>query len=135
MTKITELTAPRVIVQTLYPFSKYRVGQILELHTMPNRTTKAYYDRSDTYYPMDEEWVNRCTVIFKPLQWWEHRKESEMPEYLKDAEIENLFYKVVGYFQNGAMFENESGVECHSEHFVPATETGYLNYKNRTNEK
>jgi len=59
-----QLLTPRRKVAIKYPDSPYEVGDIL----ICNNGTK-YYDE----FP----------EIFKELCWWEERKESEMPEYVK----------------------------------------------------
>lgn len=67
-------------------------------------------------------------LIFRPLEWWEHRKVREMPKYIKGI-ISGKVYKVKKWD-----LKNKNGWICsdgwnsyHHTGIVPATESEYLN--------
>src|SRR6185503_13287789 len=64
--KVEDLLKPRYKVIADYPDSEYNVGEIIcNMITVQN-----------------SEWFDQYPHIFKKLEWWEERKESEMPDYV-----------------------------------------------------
>jgi hypothetical protein len=134
-----ELLQRRVIVNGLYPFSKYKVGQILSFSIAPNGITRFYYDKTDTYYPIEEEWVILCPNIFTPIKWYENRGIEDMPKYVKLAMNGKVQYahKVERWIGG-----NSAGVPLYEFYgrsnelligvvidLVPATEQEFIDYK------
>jgi hypothetical protein len=113
---VEELMRVRYKVIADYPLCHYNVGDILPV-------------------PDDKIWEEELIYkkyphLFQPLQWWEERQESEMPEYVKlrtghvfkcsNWRKENyyLIFNVDGYKRN----------QRADDYYQPATETEYLNY-------
>lgn len=74
----TELLRPRYIVIADYPGSFLRVGDILidqqkDYEFWECNRDLSKFDQSPAQYP----------AIFHPLNWWEHREEKDMPEYVR----------------------------------------------------
>jgi hypothetical protein len=69
--KIEELLSARYEVIADYPQSMYEVGYVI--HESMNLEGKKFFTTEVHKYPH----------IFKKLDWFKDRKESEMPEYLK----------------------------------------------------
>ena len=70
MSDISNLLKPRWKTLCRYPDSPLRIGQIITGITFNVSGGTKFFCED---YP----------AIFQPLQWWEDRKESEMPEYVK----------------------------------------------------
>lgn len=68
MLSVEQLMRPRWKVVADYPNSPYPLGYLIECR---------HYDleaiEHNTKYP----------AIFQPLQWWEERAESDLPEYVR----------------------------------------------------
>lgn len=119
-----ELLKPRYKVIADYPNSVHKIGSIIPPGEQIDLPT--YYGCSK--YPH----------LFKKLEWWEFRTEEEMPEYVRgeysDAneviKVKKHFSRVqhnyVGVSENH--FAMYNGSERY-EHFLPATETEYNEYK------
>lgn len=81
-----ELLRPRYIVIADYPGSFLRIGDILTDQQKDyefwecNRDLSKFAE-SPAHYP----------DIFRPLNWWEHREEKDMPGYIK---LRGDIYKV-----------------------------------------
>jgi hypothetical protein len=77
---IEQLLIPRYLVIADMPFKPanwmYNVNDII---TDDGKTTLLDHN-GNTIFPLD--WDN-FTHIFKKLMWWEERKPSEMPHYVK----------------------------------------------------
>lgn len=69
--KIEELLSARYEVIANYPRSLYEVGHII--HESENLEGKVFFTTEVQKYPH----------LFKKLDWFKDRKESEMPQYLK----------------------------------------------------
>ncbi len=76
MTK-EELLLPRVEVINYYPYSRYKVGDVLNYYT----SLRIYCDSEENRMPESE--ANKSSSIFKQLAWHERRDEKDMPKYLK----------------------------------------------------
>lgn len=120
---IEQLLKPRYKVIADYPFSAYTVGQIILIHDYnPNKDLFKMYPH-----------------LFKPLQWWEERKESDMPQYVKDEK--GQIQKVLSWSDAGFVYEKESNNPIILpnvtvsmsviQYYQPATEAEY----NKQNQK
>lgn len=77
-----ELLRPRYKVIADYPGNKYYpVGKIITILD-GNRPI------NDNGYRVQRCDFDEFPYLFKKLQWWEERKEEDMPEYLKDEHSE-----------------------------------------------
>lgn len=77
-----ELLKPRIFVQHTYPNAPFKTGEIIT-------------------EPTDEQlkWVDEFNLLFRKLYWWENRKESEMPKFIK--------------FQDGSIGEMTEHIKIH----------------------
>jgi|SRR6185503_12035353 len=136
--KVEDLLKPRYKVIADYPFCPFEVGEILYEHE-----GKFYVYTDSGRYPINP---NAFPAIFKELMWWEERKESEMPGYLK---WNGNIYKVArinqkqnsGWCNYSVYIIDKKGIETNvfreplralyydKESFYPATEQEYLNQK------
>lgn len=129
--KVAELMKPRYKVIADYPDSKYKVDEIIELtwnDPLPNK-----YGGYQSFY-------NKYPHLFKKLQWWEERKEDEMPEYVKYKFMEDSkwkYFKVMKHFTNSAMEPNKYGFLVNRDDYnsysksLPITQSEYLNQQGK----
>ena len=99
---VEELMKVRFILEHDYIGNTQPIGYIFTTH-IPD-----YYRK----YPAN----------FRELHWWEHRQESEMPEYVKDKFSDEVF-KLTNFLLNPLIIAD----------LLPATEQQYLEYKTNTN--
>lgn len=77
-----DLMKPRYKVIADFPqwsSFKYKIGDLLEklgIHFVGSGTSRGINENEIDLYP----------AIFKKLEWWEERKESDMPQYVKKGE-------------------------------------------------
>jgi hypothetical protein len=74
-----DILKPRYKVIADYPRSPYVIGNII----------------SDDDKEYTCEYMSRFPAIFKPLEWWEDREESDMPKYVKSPNG-NAVYRLDG---------------------------------------
>lgn len=113
MKQTIDLMKPRYKVIADYPANYYGVG---EIYTDCSAYTTELFEK----YPH----------LFKKLEWWEEREESEMPEYVKEIGGESHVVKVANHYVVG-MFEGDLDGqywEAPYNEYVPATEAEYQNY-------
>ncbi len=79
---------------------------------------------------LDPDFVEKFLHLFKPLQWWEHRKPEDMPEYVwyKDkgvfkVDVWDFKYEEAMIFKGGLISTVSIGL------LTPATEQEYLDYQ------
>lgn len=68
--------------------------------------------------------------LFKKLEWWEERKESDMPEYLY-SEVRKEYFRIERYDLKHAVAHPDYGDKKYNgflnlPHTKPATESEYL---------
>jgi len=127
--KVEDLLKPRYKVIADYPFCPFEVGEILYEHE-----GKFYVYEDSGRYPINPE---AFPAVFKKLEWWEERKESEMPKYVKNAADGYIFelmeqskhtpcLVVVGHYYEPHKWHTGT----HSLYdLLPATLEEYLNKK------
>lgn len=71
--RINELLKPRFILIKSYPGNLHEIGTIIHNLGRGNLNKGKALETSFDNYPH----------LFKKLEWWEHRKLEEMPEYVK----------------------------------------------------
>jgi hypothetical protein len=70
--------------------------------------------------------------LFRKLEWWEERKENDMPDYLKSVKS-NLIVGVITWHTNHVTvgiqndFFNREDIEL-TRKYLPATESEYNQY-------
>jgi len=102
---IDDLMKPRYKVIADYPDNEFSVGEILPDEVVSN----------------EEDEILKYPHLFKKLEWWEERRESEMPEYVKIFDVVERFDKFKSRW--------ESFLAITKKDFTPATEVEYLNQK------
>jgi hypothetical protein len=121
--KVEDLLKPRYKVIADYPGNDTPVGTIHD-----NEFTVRFHEKTLNSYPH----------LFKKLEWWEERKESEMPEYVKSKNADkNFYYKIIKWDMVGYItgYITETQV-CNLSiwkpefNYYPCTESEYLNQKN-----
>jgi hypothetical protein len=123
-----ELMKPRYKVIADYPFNKYHaVGKIIIVES------EIVARNENGYRVVECEW-EKYPAIFKPLEWWEHREEKDMPEYVKLLNQQDKIevHKAGNWnMRNGMPCIEGFGVFIVKD-MTPATETEYLNFKNKS---
>ncbi len=108
-----DLLAPRYEIIADYPDSEYKIGQII----------------SGFDFPINKD---SFPAIFRKLQWWEHRKPEEMPEYIKHGE-NGKPRKIESFTPTMARVIFEGGrVRTLNHEWLPATEAEYTTYINQS---
>lgn len=141
---VEELLKPRYKVVADFPQGvfKFQVGEILE---------KKGIHFTGQAKSINENEIDKYPHLFKKLEWWEDRKESDMPEYLKvNTEKTSLFigdlHKVrelhlfpdpetlnINASKHYVLLEDKSNFyRFNLSHFIPATKEEYENQNNVT---
>lgn len=115
---VEQLLKPRIIVENNYPRSPYKHHEII-------------CDPSDEQI----EWAKEFTLNLRFLEWWEKRKEEDMPEYLningkifKPFDLDKYYTPGRGYiFENKVAFNEGNYIQL--KWCLPATEQEYLSYQ------
>jgi hypothetical protein len=124
-----QLLAPRFEVIADYPSSQLRIGDILT-----QSVNGGYFEggKDDHGCPIQilETDIYSCTSIFKPLQWWERREASEMPEYYKYSGNHGVFK--TSFRINGDIvmlnFSPTETIPVNLAYCLPATKSEYDQY-------
>ena len=99
--QIDKLLQPRYLVVLDYPDSTKPVGTIIEIQTE---------GRSDEWIKNHCSFYDRYPHHFQILMWWEHRKESDFPEYLSVwGKGGGFFFKITSfeeYYNDAANIPN-----------------------------
>lgn len=103
-----ELMKPRFEVIGDYPGNDISVGEVFE---------------SNSDWP--ESYLLKYPHLFRKLNWWEHRKEEDMPKKVKTPDYDNV-YEIVKWDMNMMFgFTDEKAREgCDLNLFKP--EYGYF---------
>ena len=105
--KAEELMNPRFEVIEKYPNSPFSIGDILHKYFYSTSTTGLYCYVTIKENPLQGFAVEKAELypnIFKKLNWWEHRKEEDMPKRLISKAFANEETKEV----SDEIFEIES---------------------------
>jgi len=144
MNTVEELLKDRWEVIADYPQNIMPVGSVFWMDkfythiTAPSGATSVqsnYYAQSRDKYPK----------IYRKLFWWEHRKESEMPEFLKHTiQGKTTYHKIVRWDMSDLNFitgyqEDNGGCNIgmwHPDHtYQPATKKEYEDHLQYINKK
>lgn len=116
MKTVEELLKPRILVTNDYPNSPYKKDEILE-----------FFQQGQ---PLSEKgWLNLFIPyphLFKPLEWWMNREESDMPEYVKLRTEKKLFAEVNMHYKE----HNRWNSRPDYNKFCCITNLGTLDYDN-----
>jgi hypothetical protein len=118
----TELLKPRYEVIADYPGSPFEIGEVLQtnIYCAGQDMTGSGVLSSPVYKP------EKYPAIFRPLDWWEHRKPEEWPQYVK---WRDLVGKAGGTEKEFEMhLPNGNSTVMHIDNYTPATETEYNEY-------
>lgn len=119
-----ELLKPRKIVELDYPNSPFKIGEILEFDEKENKFYLPF-EGDKIFYNINHE---KYPHIFKPLNWWEHRKVEDMTKkviFKEDGKVEQ--YNIINW-----EYECKCGVIQKAPHkiictlFVINNELGYF---------
>lgn len=113
-----DLTAKRYLVIADYPGSQMEVGFVVT-----KENCLPYFFQFN---------IEKYPHLFRELQWWEMREESEMPEYVK-WNPESILYKNQTPVYKTKISDkewNEVSKHCniHLSHLIPATPEEYSEY-------
>lgn len=135
---VEDLMRDRYKVVANYPHSPYTIGDLVEISetgTSFHCTTTKDYDSFREDLVDQENYFSILRIIdfpdlFKKLFWWEERKESDMPQYVKSL-INQKYYKVTSFytfsFKGICNVPEELGIDYPWDNALPATEQDYLN--------
>ena len=73
-----ELLIPRFEIIAGYPNSIYAIGDLVEEH-VPD---KFHYISDGNHQYASSQTLEKYPHLFRKLNWWEHRKEEDMPKKL-----------------------------------------------------
>jgi hypothetical protein len=116
---VQELLKPRYKVIAEWPGGDYLQGDIFIMGADEDGTML------DKIHFVFEHTCKKYPHLFKPLQWWEERKESEMPEYVKLNTNHPKTYQV----KKLSEFDDYIILRF----WLPATKAEYLTYKQQSN--
>ncbi len=101
---IEKLLKTRFEVIASYPNTKFEVGDILTKYDFKTSKEGAYCYVTNTESPLQgsvlkKDFAETMPHLFKKLNWWDYRKKSEMPIYLKSLQFEEA-YKIQDWDMN-----------------------------------
>lgn len=97
-TTIDHLLTPRFRVIGDYPKAEFQAGSLLV--KIQYATEEIYHiDKYASVGGMNLEEIQKYPNLFQQLQWWEERKEEEMPKYLKISKDLQLPAKEFDYYK------------------------------------
>ena len=137
--KVKELIMPRFEVIAEYPNCEFKKGETLV--RIKNATNDWYHKEiyASTAGILLSD-LEKYPHLFKKLNWWENRKEEEMPKYLKhrmQVDSENWAYdKIEGWDMRCLVgWLDEEEMKCCSllswspeQGYFPAKKEDYENY-------
>lgn len=141
MDLINKLTVPRFEVIAEFPKCKFLKGDLLQ--RVINAANDWYH--TDVYSCLggyDISDLEKYPHLFKKLNWWDNRKEKEMPKYLKqNYDLENpnwTFHKIYKWDMKRKIgFLDSENYECcdlmiwrKQFAYLPATKEEYERHNN-----
>lgn len=128
---VEELLKPRYLIKNEWFDCPYPNGTILV--PLPHGNGFGPEDWEPGYYIFLEEDLKKYPYLTRKLEWWEHREEGQMPEYVKEVRGWNVF-KVVPDEKCEKPFKDNaiplSFIYPINYHYEPATESEYLSFIN-----
>lgn len=86
--KVEDLLKPRYKVIGLYPACPFKIGEVI-LPKYNSDDMRDIVDDAERFFSLNDKDLhgngdlNIYPAVFKKLEWYEERKESEMPLYIK----------------------------------------------------
>lgn len=131
MNKKIDLMAPRYKVIADYPYSTDCVGHIYTI--LEDKGCFGVSNGSDFSFvmPIDKnrckaEYYDKFPHLFRKLEWWEERAESDLPIYVK-TKAGNSVRKVHRIVYDMVYFSPQK--RRNVKHWIPATEEEYLKFE------
>lgn len=141
---VEELLKPRYKVIADWPARQFFIGSILHVHEpLPDGRLRIFIDHEPEG---QKEWylwntgkigeIDKYPHLFKKLEWWQEREESEMPEYVKwvaNCHEKGMIEPVTKWHQRAKHWAADVKSQINSiraEYFMPATHEEYLAYIN-----
>jgi len=122
---VDELLKPRYVLENEYPECPFNNGDILTQRGQSNA-----FGIEDNPYGILQEDLDKFPYLFRKLEWWQERSESEMPEYVKNIETGEIG-KVFRWRNDcNEVFVGFKDNCCATKFYIPSTELDYLNFKN-----
>lgn len=113
--KVTTLLLPRFKQVVDYPKSPNKVGEIF----VASENSIEYFQK--------------YRAIYKPVKWWQHRKESDLPEYLKNklnGEVVKVkSWSIVNDCTTAKLEHEDFPMSINMDSFSPSTERDYKQQK------
>jgi len=153
MKSVEELLQPRYLVEfDEYPGAEYVKGLVIEFEDekqtwftgKPEYVSKFYLLKEAGGYigGQCESFFAKFPKVYRKLEWWEMREESDMPEYIsirfepfhitswKKSDLGN--WLIIGEPKNENETELSANIAWHfgAKKSKPITETEYINYIN-----
>jgi hypothetical protein len=133
---VEELLKPRDLIENEWFDCPYPNGTILVQQSHSNGFGPEMWIAGQ--YTFLESDLDKYPYLTRKLEWWEEREPDEMPEYVKwnykpnvdNSEMKGLVRKIEGWNQAGYGVITDNGLTTASKHWLPASETEYLNYIN-----
>ena len=110
---IEELMKPRWKVVTDYPQSLFFINEIVFYDGLWAKTDEVKVMVNPDSYP----------AIFKKLQWWEERKEEDLPKYLYHTQ-DNKIIKIIRIEVSGIVHIT-STITSTIKYYLPSTKEEY----------
>lgn len=121
-----ELMAVRYKVIADFPTNPFLIGSILTQH---DESADWFTREGFVYPPIQKVTLEAMPHLFKKLFWWEERKESDMPEYVKNnhevIKILSWSMETDGLWCTINFAGEINKNKCY-QNYLPATESEYL---------
>lgn len=122
---VEELMIPRYMLIANYP------GNDLPIGTIYTTDSKAWIWSNLRLAPKN---IKDYPANFRKMEWWEGRREEDMPKYIKHADSLYRMDEVIEVIdwhmdEEIPCFQDNSVMGTWVRGFLPATEAEYLTYK------
>lgn len=119
-----QLMITRYKVIADYPFSNFKIGEVIELVPPKGMNTPVAVISKRVWFGKDFDYP----YLFRKLEWWEERKLSDIPKYLliRDEKRVIRVSKMRKEFGDGDIYVTFPGGHASIVHFLPSTEAQYL---------
>lgn len=116
---VEELMKTRYLVLSGYPNTPFVIGEVLSEYSSIRfcNSAKACINKTQ---------VRKYPEIFRLLNWYEERSDSEMPQFVKNP---YRVLQVKEYDESHTLFEAEGEIIVFiTNHYLPATEHEYFEF-------
>lgn len=119
-----ELLKPRYKVIADYPNSPYTVGDV---YKFKKKLRNSFYEKENGFSPANLYAPDQYPHLFRKLEWWEERNETDLPQYVKHGQNGKPRKVVRIYRENIIEFEGGRTRRL-NEKYLPSTLEEYTNY-------